>query len=173
MLTAERLRELLEYAPTTGLFRWRLTRPGRGAKDWFAGSPHGSGYLVICVEQTNYRAHRLAWLHVKGAWPLRTIDHKNRLKADNRFDNLRDRSQRLNNQNRDGGVERRETKGGTRWRARISHFGRLVTVGTFDSEAAAEAARVDAKQTMHPGYISQKKPSDTLKVSDSSTKSIT
>ena len=157
MLTAQRLRDLLDYDPLTGLFRWRRVL-GRATADWFAGTPHGSGYLVVCVEQRNYRAHRLAWLHVKGEWPAATIDHRNRLKTDNRFDNLRDVSGRLNSQNRDGAVERRETKRGTRWRVRICRDGRLVTVGTFDSEAAAEAARIGAKSQMHPGYLPQHFP---------------
>lgn len=161
MLTAERLRELLDYDSLTGLFRWRVARSGRGSKDWFAGAAHGSGYLVVCVEQRNYRAHRLAWLHVKGVWPRRTIDHRNRVKSDNRFDNLRDVSLRVNVQNHGdpfSGIERRERKTGTRWRARISHFGRLVNVGTFDSEQAARDAIVEARTLMHPGYISHELP---------------
>lgn len=155
MLNAQRLRELLDYDPLTGLFRWRVARPGRGAKDWFAGTQHGSGYLVICVDRVNYRAHRLAWLHATGEWPTQTIDHRNRQRADNRLDNLRDVSQQANNENQDGSVERRETKRGTRWRARICRDGRLVTVGTFETEAAAEAARVAAKGRLHAGYFPQ------------------
>lgn len=154
MLTAERARELIEYDPLTGLFQWRNPL-GKATRGWFAGSAHGSGYRVICVEGVNHRAHRLAWLHVKGVWPRRTIDHKNRQKADNRFDNLRDVSQRLNSQNQGEGrgVERRETKSGVRWRARISHFGRLVTVGTYLSEAEANAAMTEARNLMHPGFL--------------------
>jgi hypothetical protein len=104
-------------------------------------------------QNLRHRAHRVAWLYVKGRWPRRTIDHRNRRRSDSRFDNLRDASQRLNGQNRiDGTVERRETKSGTRWGARIPHFGRLITVRTFDTNEEAEAARLEAKTLMHPGF---------------------
>jgi hypothetical protein len=44
-------------------------------------------------------AHRVAWALVTGAWPAEDIDHKNGRKDDNRFDNLRLASKRLNQEN--------------------------------------------------------------------------
>lgn len=158
MLTASRLREVMRYEPETGLFQWISKPRGRATADWFAGTQHGSGYLVICIDGSNYRAHRLAWLYVKGDWPKRTIDHKNRVRSDNRFSNLREASTRRNTQNQDGGVEMRETKRGLRWRARITHAGRLVTVGTFQTREEAESARIEAKKLMHAGYIPRISP---------------
>jgi len=42
-LRAERLRELLHYAPETGLFYWRVSR-GSVAAGMPAGRPHSDGY---------------------------------------------------------------------------------------------------------------------------------
>lgn len=153
------MRELLRYDPGNGLFQWVKPR-GRAPKDWFAGSEHGSGYLVICVDGVSHRAHRLAWLYVKGKWPRFTIDHRNREKRDNRFANLRDVAIRRNSLNREYrprregsavGVERRVTKSGVKWRVRLGHYGRMITVGTFHTQAEAEAAYLEAKHLMHPG----------------------
>ena len=161
MLTAHRLREVLLYDPETGYFRWRVRPNGRATSNWFAGTEHGSGYLLVTIDGKNYRAHRLAWLYVTGEWPTATIDHKNRIKSDNRWDNLRDASIQHNSQNRDGTVERRDRKKGVMWRARITMHGRLVTVGTFASKEEAEAARVEAKKQMHCGYIPTTSPDKT------------
>ena len=48
-LNAERLRELLHYAPETGRFYWRVSKGGVAAGTE-AGSPHSRGYTVIRIE---------------------------------------------------------------------------------------------------------------------------
>lgn len=81
MLTAERLRSLIDYAPETGRFAWK-PRNGRGGS-WCNLTRHpGSfskqtGYLTIRVDKELYQAHRLAWLHHFGEWPHADIDHLN------------------------------------------------------------------------------------------------
>ena len=100
-LTAERLRQLLSYDPETGVFRWlprpdlrasalRLRRLGQCGRD--GKLPTGSsstGYWQIMIDNRNYTAHRLAWLHMTGAWPEAEIDHCNGDRTDNRWSNLR------------------------------------------------------------------------------------
>ena len=91
-LTVERLRELLDYDPETGVFRWsdRCNRRGvrKGHRAGRAEKP--SGRIVICIDYRNYPASRLAWLYVRGEWPNGLVDHKNRNPDDDRFSNLRD-----------------------------------------------------------------------------------
>jgi hypothetical protein len=106
MLTAERLRELLDYDPETGRFIWRKDHPT--AKHIKAGSvagtKNGRGYWVIGVAGAKYVAHRLAWLYVTGEWPAHLVDHENGDRLDNRFANLREATDSQNNFNR-GGAE--------------------------------------------------------------------
>src|SRR4029450_2313606 len=98
-LTAERLRELLDYDPETGDFTWKVNR--RCVR---SGSVAGNvncvdGYCYIGVDARRYHAHRLAWLYIKGAWPNDQIDHINGNKADNRFANLRQATHSQNQAN--------------------------------------------------------------------------
>ena len=71
-LTAERLRQLLYYAPETGLFYWRLSQ-GSVAAGTEAGTWHGNGYRKIHINGVPHLAHRLAWLYVHGEHPTGEI----------------------------------------------------------------------------------------------------
>ena len=90
-----------------------------------------------------------------GGWPNQTIDHIDGDPTNNKWDNLRDVSQQTNNRNlhrarahnstRTLGV----TKFRNKFRARITVNGVGIHLGVFTSEAAAQAAYTEAKQTYH------------------------
>ena len=70
-LTQERLREVLDYNPETGEFRWRARK---GVPFWIrpgmlAGGNYGRGYRGITIDGRLYPTHRLAWLWMTGRWP--------------------------------------------------------------------------------------------------------
>ena len=75
-LTQERLKEVLDYSPTTGRFRWRV-RQGNMSPGCEAGTSSCSGYRAIRVDGLQHLAHRLAWLYVHGKHPAGEIDHRN------------------------------------------------------------------------------------------------
>lgn len=150
-LTAERLREVLDYDPMTGIFRWKtLSRNGRGHKPGDVAGTNDGKYLRIKIAQVRYRAHRLAWFYMTGSWPKVTIDHKNRSFCDNRFENLREattQEQALNK--RTWRQKKNPLKGvsqsrGRRWQARICSGRRSVHLGMFDTAEEAHAAYVAA-----------------------------
>jgi hypothetical protein len=151
-LSAERLRELLHYAPETGLFYWRVSRGGVTA-GMQAGHPHSDGYVLISIGGVTHYAHRLAWLYVYGEHPAQQIDHRNHNRSDNRIANLRQSSHAENarntsRRNRPGfkGVYRKRSK----WGARICVDGKRIYLGVVSTPEEAAAAH-DKAARLHYG----------------------
>jgi hypothetical protein len=159
-VTQNRLHELLDYSPETGLFKWKIAHSRRVHVGDVAGSTSIKGYILIGVDGFVYRAHRLVWLYVHGEFPKHYIDHINGIKTDNRIENLRDVSSKINNENQKYapshnkscgvlGVSRE--KNHRRWRAVITIDKKQVHIGYFDTIEEAEAAYVTKKRKLHVG----------------------
>src|SRR4051812_36538770 len=97
----ERLHELLDYQPDTGVFRWKKRRGPRSAGA-IAGSVATKGYWRITLDGQECLAHRLAWLYVHGTWPDGELDHIDQVKTNNRISNLRPVTSSQNKQNISG-----------------------------------------------------------------------
>ena len=151
MITAEELREMLDYDPATGVFTWRAGRNNQVKEGQKAGSLDNKLYVRIWLNGRGYRAHRLAWLYVYGVWPLTEIDHINCIRGDNRIINLRAATSLGNNANRQKkkncscvckGVYKYRTK----FRAQIRIGGKKTYIGTYSTEKEAHAAYVAAAE---------------------------
>ena len=81
MLTANRLRKVLSYAPATGIFRWKVSASTRAPVGTIAGSKNGRGYHQIRIGGRPYSASRLAWLYIpaSGRTPKSAISTVSRL----------------------------------------------------------------------------------------------
>ena len=98
VITQDRLKELLHYEPLTGIFT-RLVKTNRNVRvGEVAGTVRKTGYKQLHLDGKVYRAHRLAFLYMTGDIPD-VIDHINRLRDDNSWDNLRAASSYINNCN--------------------------------------------------------------------------
>lgn len=53
------------------------------------GSYDKDGYLIFKIKGTQIKAHRLVWFLCNGYFPKEEIDHINRVRDDNRIENLR------------------------------------------------------------------------------------
>lgn len=163
-LTHVRLKELLHYDPETGIFTWRApskygkTRPGMRAG------------CVVHTKQADYwvirptrefpltHAHRLAFFYMTGRWPHHTIDHRNRIGTDNRWENLREATQGQNMLNRAPRKSQTPYRGvwkqGNSYAAYITVNKERIRLGSFTNpEAAARAWNVAAVQ--HHGAFAQ------------------
>lgn len=151
------LQSLLTYCPLTGLFKWRVRR-GRSSAGATAGrSEAGCGYIRIRINGREYLAQRLAWLHMTGEWPETLIDHKNRVKTDNRWFNLR-----LANHSQNGVNRARKKSSGkkgafraskyNRWFSAIRVNGKSIHLGSFGTEDEAAAAYAEASKKYHGEY---------------------
>jgi hypothetical protein len=155
MLTQERLKQLLDYSPDTGLFYWRVDRGGIKAGS-IAGARRESGYITISVDSRLYRAHQLAWLWMTGRWPAQFVDHKDMQKDNNRWANLREATKsqnqmntRLQSNNTTGhkGVTWFKQYGKYQvmvWKNRKAHF-----IGYFETLEEAATARNTAAERIH------------------------
>jgi hypothetical protein len=142
--THERLKELADYDPETGVFTWRASRP-RARKGAIAGTKRPDGYWAIAIDCKLCYAHRLAWLYMTGKWPTADIDHINGNKSDNRIANLRQATRSQNKANTP--PPRHNTSGlkgvsleGRRWKAQIERDGKKCHLGLFDTPEEAYAA---------------------------------
>lgn len=100
MITQERLKELFDYNPDTGIFTRRTGVRGRNGKTGsIAGHLRKDGYITISVDKNPYYAHQLAFLYMEGYLP-EMVDHINRIRDDNRWINLRKSNYQENQRNK-------------------------------------------------------------------------
>lgn len=163
-LTAERLRERLTYDPITGIFHWlRPVKRARYKEGDIAGClKRHLGYWRIWIDNEEYLAHRLAWLYVKGEWPDGDLDHKNRNRADNRWDNLRQATVSQNKINSPAWHKKKLPRGVTfakrdrplkkPYRAAIEIKDKFCHLGYFASPEEASAAYEVAALIEHGSF---------------------
>lgn len=150
-VTAELVRAVFRYCPDTGQFFYRKSRPHRSS-DVPAGRINKKGYRILSICGFKFQAHRLAWLHVYGSFPVGEIDHKNGARDDNRIANLRDVTTIQNQWNRTrartgstSGLIGAHLMHSGNWAARIVRYGKQKHLGTFATAEAAHAAYVAAR----------------------------
>lgn len=172
-LTQNLVRELLNYNPETGIFTWRYRDrkhfpSDRGHNVWnakYSGKEAGSviyGYIQIKIFGYEFFAHRLAYLYMTGSFlgPGMQIDHIDRNRSNNRFENLRVVSSTVNMQNtfnpyRNNKVKVRGVRQtlSKKFDARIRVNNKCQFLGTFSTAEEAHAAYLSAKKVYHPGAV--------------------
>lgn len=156
MLTQQELKKQLHYDPLTGIFT-RLVSTSPNVKIGDVAGQKYEGYIRIQVLRDRRMAHCLAWLYMTGEWPKDEIDHKNGVRDDNRWDNLRDGNKSLNQQN----IRRARvtsttgklgvSRMGRKFQATIRVSGRKMHLGTFTTAEAAHQEYLKAKRQFHEG----------------------
>ena len=167
-ITHEQLIQILHYEAETGIFTWKVDRrsgrDGKGhliasAGDVAGGVDIASGYIQLVFAKGRCRGHRLAVFHMTGNWPTGEVDHKNGIRSDNRWGNLRDVPQHVNKQNlRKARVDSGTGVQGVRWNEERQKFVARVTLGTkqkcvghFNTTKDAHQAYLTAKRQLHAG----------------------
>lgn len=169
LLSAEVLRQLLRYEPETGKLFWKA-RPasmfpsdlsavlwnGKWAGKEALTASNGYGYPRGEILGRSYLAHRVIWCMQTGSWPVEHVDHINRDRSCNRWDNLREASRSENSCNRASKENSTSQFLGVswaadrkKWVARISEKNGYRHLGTFNFEKAAALAYDDAARISH------------------------
>lgn len=109
-----------------------------------------NGYVSFSIMKNNKSyyilGHVYAFFYSKGFIP-ELIDHKNRIKNDNRFSNLRPSNKRLNAYN-NGCRGTCFDKAKRKWTAGITINGKRVFLGYFDNEQKANQAYIEKKNNV-------------------------
>lgn len=143
-LILEKLRKNLHYNPLTGEWTWLISQSNAIQAGRKAGAVTDRGYLRVRLHGVGYYSARLAWFYMTGEWPKEQIDHVNRDRLDDRWENLREASFGQNQMNT--GLPSNNTSGikgvswrgqSQKWEARVSN----IYLGLFDTIEQAEAAR--------------------------------
>ena len=158
-LTAERLRELVDYDPETGVFTWRKRRGGSARVGSVAGAASDGNRIIISIYGIRHKAHRLAWLWMKGEWPECEIDHRDSDASNNRWLNLR-LANRNQNQWNVGKIRSNSTgykgvcfrKDTSKFTAYIEAYKRRRYLGCFDAAELAHAAYCNAAKVLHGDF---------------------
>jgi len=150
------VRAALRYDKATGLLWWKHSGTGRDLS-----KPAGTtlrGYVRIWFGKTQYQAHVLAWVIVKGRWPRKELDHRDTVRNNNRWRNLRLATHGQNQQNgrryrnNKSGKKRVILQNGRYWRADIQVNGKQRYLGIFPSKEKASQAYVVAAKKLHKEF---------------------
>jgi hypothetical protein len=163
---------LLEcFSYENGILVWK-TRPRehfQTVKGWnvfnslypgkFAGRLHYGGYLVTFVKGKMCLNHRIVWKMLTGFDPVEELDHINRVKNDNRIENLREASRHDNQHNISAQKNNKlQVKGVTKSRsgnfeAHVHLKGKKCFLGTFFTLEEAKAAYDQAARLHHGEFF--------------------
>lgn len=147
--TQKRLLELLDYDPQTGVWTWRVRRGNKRAGSRAGHVRAQDGYVTIHMDGANHLAHSLAYIYMTGTLPDFDLDHRDLVRSNNRWDNLREATRSRNKQNQR--VRRDSVTGfkgvtqhGRTFGARIQAGGSRLYLGSFSTPEEAHAAYLAA-----------------------------
>ena len=151
MINQEELKKLYTYEPETGLFIRNTQPPGSRFKIGTIAGSVNDDYIKIKIHKKMYKAHRLAFLYMRGYYPNK-VDHKNHNCHDNRWDNLRDvvhgenmKNKKKYKNNTTGTMGVTWFKARNKWGASISVDKTSVFLGLFINYHEAVNARKNAE----------------------------
>lgn len=172
MLTAERIRQIMDYDRETGVFTWRARQVTHKCHKAWNAQWAGKAVAVVTVNdpQTSgrksrllriggkyYGEHRVVWAYVTGEWPKNEIDHRNGNSIDNRFENMREATHGQNQRNKKAMRNNKLGVKGVRYDAKRRKYvaqiknyrgvGKSPMIGRFNTlEDAAEAYEREARK---------------------------
>ncbi len=156
----ERLRELIDYDPSTGSLTWKpaAVRPRGTGRNRVAGASatykQQHGYLKVYIDRRAYPAHRVAFALANGREPVAEIDHIDGNPANNAGTNLREatRQQNCRNVSGWGRYGKGVAKNQNRFQARIHVNRRFMNLGSFATPEEARAAYAAASVRYFPEF---------------------
>ena len=145
----------ITYNKETGQLFWNKTGSGRKLNRPIRTITK-QGYLQTTIGGKQLKVHHVIWFIETGEWPKEQIDHRDKIKNNNRFVNLREGTS-VNQHNRTIKVGQSGLSGAhwsskkSRWYSSIRVGGVTKFLGYFDSKEAANIAYTDKKKEILNG----------------------
>jgi hypothetical protein len=161
------LNDFIEYNTSTGICTWKhrdmkYFKTEGCYKSWntkYANTvinyiSKTTGYITTSIFNTNKELHVFIHILMTGEFPKFTIDHKDTVKTNNSWDNLRDIPQSKNNLNKGVRVDnllgiKGVTKNGKGFMARVKVADKDRYLGTFSTPELAKDAYNLAASELH------------------------
>jgi hypothetical protein len=151
--------DLLEFCKTSGSLVWKPRLNAKTFNARYAGNNagylHESGYIRLSIHNEAFLAHRIIWAIYYGVDPVNyIIDHIDGNGENNNISNLRLANRSLNNTN----IHKKPISGysgdktGTCFEAKISVNNTTIHLGSFTTQAEAQAAYDRACEKYKPTY---------------------
>ncbi len=145
----EYLKSILYYDPLSGKWTW-LKHYYKRLIGKEAGQIKQTGYRIIKINNKEYMSARLACLYMTGEWPKEEMDHKDTIKLNDKWENLREASRAENTRNRNAkltsliGLKGVRLTTSNKYEANIKLNGQFKYLGTFDTPKEAATAYANA-----------------------------
>lgn len=157
-ITYDELHKRFTYNPDTGLLINKKTNE-------LIGKLTNQGYIRTSINNKAYAVHHIVYCMYYGYFPLCEIDHINRIKSDNRIENLRDVSRSCNARNRGNNKKNKFGVKGVqwitsddRWKATIGIANKNISVGNFRFFINAVKARAYAEKIFNHSIYNKESP---------------
>lgn len=149
----ETIRELFDYDAETGLLSRKASKRPQFLMATKANDGR-DGYVRHYALNGYYLAHHIIWFWWYGEHFVNFIDHIDGDRANNRIENLRDVSHRVNCWNttrarKGAGLIGAALQKNGRYLARIKVVDRQVVIGTFTTEQESHEAYMEVKSLIH------------------------
>lgn len=154
------VRRMFDYNKTTGLLTWKIAASKNTHIGTAVTASDPKGRIRVGINRRRYLAHRIIWLWVTGKWPSHEIDHRDTVKSNNQWNNLREATPsqnhfniKLKKHNTSGykGVSR--TPSG-RWHVKITINYKQIYLGTFSTAKIGYRAYCNAAKKYHGAFAS-------------------
>jgi len=143
-LTHERVLEVLDYDPATGVFTWKVSLSNRTKVGDRAGVVSGNyGHRFITIDGEKLQASRLAVFYARGEWPSMDVKFLNGEADDCSWNNLQEMSRIEAARLRDtlstntSGVRGVSPAKNNRWKAAITANYQQVNLGVYPTKEEA------------------------------------
>ena len=146
-LTKDLLHELFDY--NDGQLIWKVDRGTYKIKGRIINTKSSHGYIIVGINNRRYYVHRLIYMYFNGSTNGKQIDHINRIRDDNRIENLRLVTHQENHFNRTGVHGYYWHKDNKKWSSQIVVGDKSIFLGLYEIENDARNAYLTAKKEYH------------------------